>query len=98
MLSKVNIDKLPHMYELAHRANINVYTIEIDGIQKYVVLYEDHRTILNVLYFARMKGVLQDVPNLVYFDWHDDARMDLTKEELDKCKPLEFSMDEYEKF
>lgn len=98
MLSKVNIDQLPHMYELAHRANINVYTIEIDGIQKYVVLYEDHRTILNVLYFARMKGILSSVPNLIYFDYHDDATTIPLKRKLSAHKPRNYTKEEFERF
>lgn len=86
------------MKGLSQRTNINVYDVDIDGISKHVILYDDHRSLLNVLFYARMKGVIQDVPNLVYFDWHDDARRDLTKEELDEYKPSEFTMEEYEKF
>lgn len=97
MSSKVNIDKLPQMYELAHRANINVYTIEIDGIQKYVVLYEDHRTILNVLYFARMKGILSSVPNLIYFDYHDDA-CEIYGGKLEEMKALPISEENFKMF
>ena len=95
--SKVNIDKLPHMYELAHRANINVYTIEIDGIQKYVVLYEDHRTILNVLYFARMKGIFSSAPNIIYFDHHDDA-CEIYGDKLEKIKALPISEENFQTF
>ena len=93
----VKQSKLPQMYELAHRANINVYTIEIDGIQKYVVLYEDHRTILNVLYFARMKGILSSVPNLIYFDYHDDA-CEIYGGKLEEMKALPISEENFKIF
>lgn len=97
MSSNVNIDKLPHMYELAHRANINVYSIEIDGVQKYVILYEDHRTILNVLYFARMKGILSVAPNIIYFDYHDDA-CEIFGDKLEKIKSLSISEENFQTF
>lgn len=97
MSSVVNIDKLPHMYELTHRANINVYSIEIDGVQKYVVLYDDHRTILNVLYFARMKGILSSAPNIIYFDYHDDA-CEIYGGKLEEMKALPISEENFHTF
>lgn len=97
MLGSINTDKLHFMYELAHRANINVYTIEIDGVRKYVILYEDHRTILNVLYFARMKGVLSTAPNLIYFDYHDDA-CEIYGDKLEAMKALPISAEKFHVF
>lgn len=92
-----NKDKLPYMYELSYRANIDVYSVEIDGVQKYVILYEDHRTILNVLYFARMKGVLSKAPNIIYFDHHDDA-CEILGDQLDKIRVLPISRENFQTF
>lgn len=97
MLSSINTDKLHFMYELAHRANINVYSIEIDGAKKCVILYEDHRTILNVLYFARMKGVLASAPNIIYFDYHDDA-CEIYGDKLEKMKILPINVENFHVF
>lgn len=85
------------MQELSYRANINVHTIEIDGVQKNVILYEDHRMILNVLYFARMKGILSMAPNLIYFDHHDDA-CEVSRYKTDKMKVLPISEDSFQTF
>lgn len=39
-----------------------------------IILYDDHRTILNILYYAKHFGLFgQDVPTIVSFDRHDDA-------------------------
>lgn len=98
MLDKsTNMDNLHYMYELAYRANIDVYTIRIGGIEKYIVLYEDHRTILNVLYFARMKGILSTIPNIIYFDYHDDA-CEVCGDEIEKIKVLPISEDNFQTF
>lgn len=57
------------MFELSKRANINTYPSH----NKYIVVYDDHRTLLNVLFAAKRLGELSETPNLVYFDLHDDA-------------------------
>lgn len=85
------------MYELSYRANINVYSVNIDGVQKYVILYEDHRTILNVLYFARMKGILSKVPNIIYFDYHDDA-CEIAGHKLDEIQAMPISEENFSTF
>lgn len=54
--------------KLSKRANINTYAFR----DKYIVLYDDHRTLLNVLFEARKLCELK-TPNLIYFDYHDDA-------------------------
>jgi hypothetical protein len=36
-------------------------------------VYDDHRTLLNVIFEAKRLDILRDTPNLVYFDHHDDA-------------------------
>lgn len=55
--------------ELSNRTNINTYAFG----DKYIIVYDDHRTLLNVLFEARRLGELQETPNLIYFDYHDDA-------------------------
>ncbi len=40
---------------------------------KRIILYEDHRCILNVLYYAKLNKLIEKVPNLIYFDYHDDS-------------------------
>ena len=97
-LGNVNIDLLPLIHELSSRANINVYPVEFDGEEKYVVLYDDHRTLINVLFFARMKGILEDTPNLIYFDYHDDAALMWNVKRARRYKPSQFSQKEFERF
>jgi hypothetical protein len=58
--------------DLSCRANVMTCTIENDqGEEKMVIMYDDHRWILNVLFRIYKKGL--PVPNLIYFDAHDDA-------------------------
>ena len=66
------------LYELSGRTNINTYTFR----DKHILLYDDHRTLLNVLFEAKKTGVLSQAPNLVYFDLHDDAGESLPKSRL----------------
>lgn len=59
------------MQRLSHRANFHTYSV--DG--KPVVLYEDHRSLVFVLWHAlHTAKVLTAPPMLVYFDQHDDAK------------------------
>lgn len=54
---------------LRHRANINkAYTKRGD-----VYLYEDHRTILNVLFLKKKNNELECPVNIILFDNHDDG-------------------------
>jgi len=56
-------------YDLSQRANINVkHTTNSD-----VIVYEDHRTILNVLFLLRKENRDSFPLNIVLFDNHDDA-------------------------
>ncbi|MGQ2981847.1 hypothetical protein [Flavobacterium sp.] len=59
---------MPEISDLSHRSNINTkHTYNSE-----VVIYEDHRTILNVLYFLK-KNELGAFPiDLFMFDDHDD--------------------------
>lgn len=50
----------------------NVNTFEFCG--KTIVLYDDHRWILNMLFEAsKLKIFRGRIPNVIYFDHHDDA-------------------------
>lgn len=66
------------LYELSGRTNINTYTFH----DKHIMLYDDHRTLLNVLFEAKRLGTLPQTPNLIYFDLHDDACVSLPKSQL----------------
>jgi len=64
--------------ELGHRANISVFSLG----EKDIVLYDDHRTLLNVLFEADRKALFPQIPNLIYFDFHDDACWSLSRRQL----------------
>ncbi|MGR5592236.1 hypothetical protein [Bacteroides thetaiotaomicron] len=66
------------LHELSWRTNINTYTFR----GKYIVLYDDHRTLLNILFEAKKLGEFAETPNLIYFDLHDDACTLLPKSQL----------------
>ncbi|MGF7141182.1 hypothetical protein [Roseimarinus sediminis] len=51
------------------RANIETFTFR----GKRVFIYNDHRTILNAIFFALKNGFIKQIPNVFYFDYHDDA-------------------------
>lgn len=57
------------IYDLSHRANINIKSTE----NSQVVLYEDHRTILNVLFYLKKNKKATFPINIILFDDHDDA-------------------------
>lgn len=54
---------------LSFHTNIETYNF----CDKYIVLYDDHRSILNVLFEAKRLGLFSITPNLIFFDRHDDA-------------------------
>ncbi|TPD71273.1 hypothetical protein [Flavobacterium microcysteis] len=59
---------MPDINDLSKRSNINVkHTYNSD-----VVIYEDHRTILNVFYFLKLNGLATFPIDLFMFDDHDD--------------------------
>lgn len=61
-------------YILEQRANINHYTVGSDyGDVKDVLVYDDHRTLLNILFEIQRNKWIEGTPNLVYFDQHDDS-------------------------
>lgn len=69
---------MDNLYELSYRTNIETYTFR----DKRIVVYDDHRTLLNVLFEARKQGLFPQTPNLIYFDLHDDACENLPKSQL----------------
>lgn len=60
---------LKSLGELTYRSNIEVYRYN----EKYIIVYDDHRYILNVLFEAFKLGMFDCCPNIIYFDRHDDA-------------------------
>ncbi len=66
------------LYKLSWRSNINVHSFN----DKYIIIYDDHRTILNVLFEAKKQNVFKCTPNLIFFDYHDDACMNAPKSKL----------------
>lgn len=57
-----------NLFNISHRSNINKkITTSAD-----VIIYEDHRTILNVLFHVSMLNQLTEPLDIVMFDYHDD--------------------------
>ena len=54
---------------LSNHTNIEVYLFQ----NKYIILYDDHRSILNVLFEAKRLGLFGTTPNIIFFDRHEDA-------------------------
>lgn len=63
-------DEQAKLSDLSQRANILHKTID----DKSLLLYEDHRYLLNILYFARFNKTIKGPVNLLRFDYHDDCR------------------------
>lgn len=58
------------MENLFLRANI----LKRNAFGNNVFIYEDHRYILNIIYTAFQRGVLNEPVTVIYFDRHDDGR------------------------
>ena len=58
--------------QLTQYSNIEVFQLKGDQ-DKYVILYDDHRCLLNVLFEAEKLNMFPTTPNLISFDYHDDA-------------------------
>lgn len=64
------------MIEITELHNLNQYA-NFDTFSyrdKTIILYDDHRCLLTVLYEAQRLGIIDNETNLVTFDRHDDAR------------------------
>lgn len=57
------------IFGLSYHTNIEVFSFE----DKYIILYDDHRSILNVLFEAKKLNKFGTTPNIFFFDRHDDA-------------------------
>jgi hypothetical protein len=78
------MDKL---IELGFRNNIETFMAR----GKRIIIYNDHRTILNVLFFALKEKVITEIPNVFYFDYHDDG-LDPKKEITEKS--IDFNLED----
>ena len=59
-----------NLYPLSFRSNLNIYNY----YGKAIVVYDDHRYILNVLFEAAKQNLFNgETPNIIYFDHHDDG-------------------------
>lgn len=61
------------MNEFGGRANINHYSVETYCGRKDVLIYDDHRTLFSILFSIQKHKLIEGLPNLIYFDQHDDA-------------------------
>lgn len=80
------------IYMLSYRANINVFqypeSLREDNDERRIILYDDHRTILNVIYTAMYESYFGDeMPNVISFDRHDDA-VRLTPQKKQRLKSV----------
>lgn len=69
---------MAELYHLSSCSNILVFqypdSLRRDNDDRRIIVYDDHRTILNVLYVAMQERLFADaMPNIVSFDRHDDA-------------------------
>ena len=64
------MNKIADIGQLSWHSNINTYNYR----GKHIVLYDDHRWILNVIFEAMKLNIFNGkIPNIIYFDHHDDA-------------------------
>lgn len=76
---------------------VNVMTrYPFDG-SKLVIIYDDHRWLLNVLFKIQKESLLPSPPKLVFFDSHDDARHTRPRTELLNCLGVSNVFDATEK-
>lgn len=62
--------EIEHIDQLSWHGNINTYNYN----SKHIILYDDHRWLLNVIYEATKLNLFNGkLPNIIYFDHHDDA-------------------------
>lgn len=69
------------MIELGNRANVLVFPFR----GKHIIVYEDHRYILNVLHFAHENRLIDKDINIVRFDRHADY-VDVNKSALEMIR------------
>ena len=69
------------LHYFRQRTNYDTFTTEHSD----VVLYDDHRCILNVLYYLKKEKLTDQTPNVITFDYHDDA-LKPSPEQIEKIK------------
>lgn len=84
---------MTNYFELSYRSNYNVYNYQ----NKKIILYDDHRCILNVLFYAKYNGLLKEAPNIIYYDKHDDC-IEPKEEQLEKIISFSKSNPSFEDF
>lgn len=63
-----------NIFDLENMAGVRVlFLTTLSGKEVPIVIYEDHRTIINVLFRIRKMGKINESVNVIYFDRHDDA-------------------------
>lgn len=83
---------MPDLYRLSNRSNINVYNYpdycrQVNDDRR-IIVYDDHRTILDVLYYAMDVGHFgEQVPTVISFDRHDDSVV-LSREKKQRAKAV----------
>lgn len=60
---------MKNIAEFLHRANINYFNYG----KKDILIYDDHRTLFAVIAELKRNKLISDIPNLFYFDYHDDC-------------------------
>ena len=63
------MQNITSIYDLSFHTNIEVFSFQ----DKYILLYDDHRSVLNVLFETKKLGMFSTTPNMFFFDKHDDA-------------------------
>lgn len=64
------MNTIEYICQLSWHSNIETYTYR----DKHIILYDDHRWILNVIFEAmKLNSFNEQIPNVIYFDHHDDA-------------------------
>lgn len=64
--------------QLSHRVNVMIRYPN----DKLIIIYDDHRWLLNVLFKIQKEKLLDCAPKLVFFDSHDDAGPSQKKSDL----------------
>lgn len=85
---------LDKFFDLSRRTN---YLYRKIG-EKPVIIYEDHRCILNVIYFALQNKLISKPPNVLYFDFHDDGLDVISDERMKQIKSFRHTPPTLEEF
>lgn len=78
---------------LNHRSNVNTYHFN----EKEIVIYDDHRYILNIVFILRKNGIIDQPIDLIYFDYHQD-KCPVKKSIKKRAKKFELSKIPIEEF